>query len=1127
MFGRWLGAAWTALAALAAGGALQCARAETVTLDFDPPGFQAGQALGRVADIGFFGSPQVFQPSGVATQSPPLALHTPAWCDSPACPAAGFGLSMILYRPATRLSVRLGSEAPPPSASFCFPEGTDCGVWARLVGTHDGVPIADSRDVKLYDAGTGQAPITHELSVSDPSGRINGAVIWVGRGTFAHDGDNNPGRVQLDHLVVDFVDGAPPPPPPLPSAPTVQITGPFGPLSAPYRFQVTGNFTATGGLYALCLRLNEAVPTSEAYCANNVVFGTGGSENTFTAQMFAPSLLPTGNVVNTEIFDLAGQSSRTSFPLQAAPPPPPSISLSTPRPGVWTPTPTTASGFVVTSGRPAGFCVRTSLSTVYVPAPALADCQDQRFVDNGGNFAGVPITLSPGVQDVWGFVYDAFGQVGHALVQGTVPGNLRITGVEIGQGSQILDAPNTSSQYGGVQLVQDLPTVVRVFGGASSGGPFPNVNATLQGFYQDPHSGETLLGTLMPDNGTVTLAAGPPVAPLDQRADPDGGFVFTLPSDWTDHGAIRLEAKINVVGFGPTYPECAGCDGDDVVDVTNIGFRQPFAQAMISPIALRWTDNDGVMHEPDDPETVFQVLRALAPFTPQNLTIQPYQQVIDVDVDSFAGGVAKDGTCDNSCGQNLVAITADIALLGQQGSTIGISTAVVRGWTTLEPVGLAWQEVSIASTSTAFAEPLKLQVAHEIFHQFHYLHASGACFDAATQPWEPWPPDQHGRMQGMGLDRRPDSGGQTGTYWVAVDRDPPNDAYDIMSYCAPGHPSWLSPHNWSHLGQDLPFFNALCTKDLCTQGMAAPGNSASRVMAAQGADGRWAILNVRRLDGPAALRSKAAPTLRFIGRDRSGVVVTSALAEAHQGFDRGTAQLAVAELPAVDLGSIALEVDGKEVARRTASAHAPSVELVPLDLKPDIHTGQVRVNWRTADADGDRVGVRVDYAEDGKRFHTIGWSGHPGGMNLPLRLFSASKTARLRLVASDGMNEASVISAPFVSPGEPPDVEILEPANDLQMRSTGVLNLTGQGFDDRGQPIPGKDLRWTLDGAPWGESGYVRTLIQPSPGRHVITLTGKDRFGRATLAQRTVEVVDGGMKPTHPAPILKPLAVTH
>jgi hypothetical protein len=301
-------------------------------------------------------------------------------------------------------------------------------------------------------------------------------------------------------------------------------------------------------------------------------------------------------------------------------------------------------------------------------------------------------------------------------------------------------------------------------------------------------------------------------------------------------------------------------------------------------------------------------------------------------------------------------------------------------------------------------------------------------------------------------------------------------------------------------------------------------------MAVQGADGGWAILNVRRLEGLAVLRTGKPTNVRFVGRDRSGAVIASATAQAHAGFDGGKAQLAVAELPAGELGSVALEVDGKEVARRSASAHAPSVELAGVpDLKPDLRTGQVRVNWRAADADGDRVGVRVDYAQDGKSFRTIGWSGRPDGMNLPLRLFSASKNARLRLVASDGMNEAMVISAPFVSPGAPPIVQILAPAHDLQMLSSGVLNLTGQGFDDRSQAIAAKDLRWTLDGAPWGESGAERTLIQPAPGRHVITLTGRDRQGRTTQAQRVVDVADGGMKVAHVTPKPMPLAqpVTH
>jgi hypothetical protein len=90
------------------------------------------------------------------------------------------------------------------------------------------------------------------------------------------------------------------------------------------------------------------------------------------------------------------------------------------------------------------------------------------------------------------------------------------------------------------------------------------------------------------------------------------------------------------------------------------------------------------------------------------------------------------------------------------------------------------------------------------------------------------------------------------------------------------------------------------------------------------------------------------------------------------------------------------------------------------------------------------------------------------------------------------------------------------------MLSTGVLNLTGAAFDDRGQVISAKYLRWALDGAPWGNDGAARTLIQPAPGRHVITFQAKDRLGRVNLTRRVVDVTDGGIKRIHPRP--KPVA---
>jgi hypothetical protein len=1105
------------------------ARAETVVIDFDPPAFAEGQVLDWVGDVGFFGSPEVFRPT-VATKTPPQALRSRNWCATPDCSDGVNALSITLRRSASKVSLMIGSETPPPSAVFCIPEGTDCGVWARLIGFHDGQPIVDSGDVKLYDAGNLSAAMTQELTVSDTYGRITSVLLSVGKGTFSHDAAN-PGRPQIDHLEVDFIDGAPPPPPPPPPAPSVQILQPTAPISAPYRFDVSGTWSAPAGLLALCIRLNEEPPADFNHCPNNVVF----DGDKFWVELYAASLPPVGNQVNAAIFDLAGRRVTASFNLSVGAPPKPSISLYTPQSGVLVPGATPkASGFVVASGPPAGFCIRVVQPAALILTPPLASCQDQHFVGADGRFSNVSMdALEPGSSDVYAFVYDQWGQFGLTVAHVTVPADLRISGLEITQGSQYLN-PQLGGAYDGVQLVQGLPTIVRVFAGAVDGGTFPNVNATLEGFYViSPQSGERSLGTLLPDNGARTLATITPLLTPDQRVDPNGAYVFTLPTSWTQQGAIHLRAQVNHPGFGPTVLECAGCDANNVVDVTDIGFRQPFSQQEISPVAVRWKDAAGSVKDPPDPETAFSDLRALAPLSPANLTIHPYVAEVDAGVADLPGGISTTGDCDPTCRALVWSFVGGYGTTGHSGLATGVTTASVRGLTNAYVTDHGIPLVAITSTTYGVA-PLKLQVAHEVFHQLHYLHASKACQGGDGQPYESWPADQTGRLHGVGLDRRANSGG-TGTYAVVVDRDTPNDAYDIMSYCAPNHPMWLSPRNWDDFGKDLPSGADSCYGDVCAGdaawvallflgtsflGPEPAGAVGTHVVALRREDGRWTILDAHRRNRPSVQpKPSATANVRFITHDQSGNETASVVADAIEVFDAPGLRVASADLPTTDVASILLEVDGHEAVRRIASPHPPTIAMSDLPkLTPDGQNGQVRLRWRAAAAEGGPVSVRVDYAEDGRHFRTIGFGANPEGMSLPLRLFSAAKAARLRLTANDGLNEAQWISAPFASRGAPPSAAILQPAEDVRMLSTGVLNLAGAGFDDRAEPIADNNVRWTLDGRPWGKGGASRSLVQPAPGRHVVTFTVRDRLGRRASAERVVNVSDGGIHPAHPRP---------
>jgi hypothetical protein len=1100
------------------------ARGATETLEFDPPAFQNGQLLSWVGNVGFLGNAKVFQPASVTTQTPPYALGAPDWCEGPACTNGASRLGILLKKKASEISLRIGSEITPSAKFFCFPEGTDCGVYARLVAYDGANIIIDTRDVKLYDAGSTigfGAPITRELKVSDPYGRISGAVLFVGSGTFSHD-NGNPGRVQIDSLSVTFVEGAPPPPPEAPAAPTITFLQPSVPITYPYRFNIEGTWTAPAGLLALCVRVNEPIPVLNSSCTNNANL----SGSNFWMEAYLPSMNQTGNVVNVGIVDLLGRKVTASHVITPAAPPPPIVSIYSPIAGTWSPSggafpPLSGSAWI--SGAVSGFCVRYSAPASPLTTPTAAQCTEVSKINATGQFSNITLDvtkLSSGPNDVSVFVFDSWGQQGHATVHGVVPANLRVSGVEVTQGSQTFAMNPTSGNYYGTELTSGLPTIVRVFASASAGGPFPGVNATLEGFVADlRHGGEKSLGLLLPDNGKQSVSTGPFIAPLSERAKPDSAFVFTLPTDWTSHGFLRLRAVLNNPAFSGAITECSACNQDNEVNVTQIGFKGPMAVGMISPVAIRWHDQNDAFKDPPPVEAVFKELRPLLPVADATLVVRPYVGRVDMGNTTFSTStppwmIDRAGNCTGACSNQVFGAVSSFA--PQPGLLIGITDASLRGLTMPVPYfnfnGVGIDNVAMASTTFNIA-PLKLQVSHEILHQFGYLHASGAC-GANTQLSEPWPPDLRGRLQGIGIDRRTGSGPVPGTYAIFADQASPADAYDVMSYCAPAVLSWLSPRYWDRFGQIIKWPATICLQGNCGSfGAPADSQPGLRVMAHRDAAGAWEIVSVT---GSLVPRSRGAVTgsAKLVGEDGNGRAIAEVLAEPAVIDDEPDGRWIVAELPAASLKSIALMVDGRQVASRKASSATPTITITsPSGATLPSDKQELALQWTAQDADNSPLLVRVAYSEDdGRSFRQIGVTTSAKGMELPLRFFSASPAARIRLTVNDGFNETQITTPAFVSAGTPPLATIINPAGDITLFSTATVNLTGAAFDDRGIPIKADQLQWSVDGAPIGAGSDV-LLPRLRPGQHTVEMRARDRLDRVGKMSRVLTVMDGGIEP--------------
>jgi hypothetical protein len=1107
------------------------ALAATVTLDFDAPEYSNGNSLSLVGDIGFRPAATVFTPTRVATFSGTQALKVSNVCTTPDCTNGAYRMEIRfgqplpvpanawLWRRADSVSMHIGADS---INSSCFPEGTNCSIYARLSGFDDqGNRVADSQDVFLLDAfsfagggGLG-APITREIHVNDPFARIVSVVLVYGKNTFSHDSTTTPlpGEPQIDHLVVNFPDTPPPTAQP-PSAPSVQISEPANASQRTYPFQtrLRGSVSVPGGLAAFCYRINGPPGAiSDVDCNNN---GDLKPDSTFDIPIADDALNAGANTLSVTAYDLWGRSASSAVNFTAQAPLPPQITIWSPHDFQWfdATNPNYLSGSVYTVGRLQGFCVLVDATA----APAPTACTQDLAAIQSGNPAYQPLnfgtSLAPqrftsGAHNVSVFAVDRWNQVGRADVTVNLPTDFRVVAMEISQGIQTPAIPlnvNGVAAYTGVRLRQGVPTVVRVFSNTPYGGSYCCASMLLAGFVPDPHLGEKQLGTLLPDSTPKALSTGALDVPLAMRADPNGGFVFTLPKDWTMQNGLRLKATLQLP---PSLHECATCGGNNDFSVTGINFEPPMS-LIIRPVALVWTNSAGVIVAPPSPAVTFAPTINISPLPSSSVTVLPYVGTIDVsDVVSSTGG------CRNFTSTCQDAVFGRVAVFGtydHPGFTIGVGAIDVGlEHLTIVQSGLNVATVPIAVANTA--NPLTA-VGHEFYHELSYFHASPGC--PPVDLFNLWPPDQQGFIHGVGLDRRKlrdSSGYWNGQYRILMPgtKNMPGgqtDYFDLMSYCATDETAWISVQNWNAFGGALP--NGLLPDSIFV------GDATATISQGAGSRREDAV----EVEGGALLLSAVidkAGTVSTFRAVRSGDWLLAHPFKSDYLFVvRDERQRVLARVPALVIpprghgsagtylnalvqakgaASIEIEHDGRAIGALKRSASYPAIKVSAPQAGASLARDEsLQVTWDVSDADGDALEIRIEYSSaPDKPFRLVFVGPNRGAWNLSGSLLEAATQGRLRLVASDGFNESEVVVGPITVRAAPPQLEILAPEAETTFPHTTPIRLQAAAFGNDLMPLPEKQLEWSIDGRGVG-SGVDLEVLDLKPGSHTAKVVARD-----------------------------------
>jgi hypothetical protein len=755
-----------------------------------------------------------------------------------------------------------------------------------------------------------------------------------------------------------------------------------------------------------------------------------------------------------------------------------------------------------------------------------------------------------------------------------------IVGIEVTQGIQTYDLPRGSSgttpvsgfpvAYSGVSLAAGGKTVVRVFANyrtaPSSASDAPDIQTVLHGYDQ---KGVELPGSpLLAISNTAPLVVGSNFVDDLTRDNPNSASIFVLPDTWAQ-GTIILKAQLNTV---PVLGGNPGVDtnlADDTFTLTNIAFTPTKEVGILEvPMTINW-NYPFTAGFPQAPETVYEETRNLLPIGETQFYTELSGYIIDIsDIASRPPDqrtASLNRLYDLADDDNLNLIGSGLAVVGVYNNPADVNSSFGNSGITSPPpvqhflgIGDTTERVSFITDTFRF----RTVAAHEFGHLLGRAHASAANNGGANgQVAEPWPPDQLGYLQGVGLDRRDYSIKFGGDSFEG--RLPALPAmYDFMSYAvkADDPHAWISTKGWQEEIGTLatgaagsgatplalqPARAAIAAQSVATTSTSSSAIPSLRVRGTVDANGNFQFAKVGVVQA-LATTSDSTSDYHLRVRDRRGHVYPDIpMDELTNELDESINTLNVSALcQQLDPNQID-EVEvvfGKTVlGRKVRSAHAPEVRL--LSVEPDItinpgkdphdpkdcdnhgsagkgnpSTGPAsgssgvmpgtatRIRWFATDADHDPLMTKIDFSGDGgNTWRPLFLGPNQNEAVLLSTQFTASSEARVRLRVNDGFNETTVVSKPFTAIGAPPRVTIRDPLDGSSAKAGGSLYLSGTATDDARQLIPGTSLTWSVGNLTLGTGKSISVSTLPV-GTNTLTLTAIDSRNRISTATVTITI---------------------
>jgi hypothetical protein len=198
--------------------------------------------------------------------------------------------------------------------------------------------------------------------------------------------------------------------------------------------------------------------------------------------------------------------------------------------------------------------------------------------------------------------------------------------------------------------------------------------------------------------------------------------------------------------------------------------------------------------------------------------------------------------------------------------------------------------------------------------------------------------------------------------------------------------------------------------------------------------------------------------------------------------------------PLTPIARIAILHDAAMIGYVDATPNPPTAAIVSPAGGETFASPTVTFDWTASDVDGGPLWSAVLYsADDGASWNTLAVDVTDTDLTIDRSALTASTTARVRVLVSDGVNVAMATSAQFTVTNTGPAVAILSPTTGQTFTGAETIQLEANAVD-REDGVIGDSIQWSssLDGVLGSGAELTLSASDLTPGTHTLTASATD-----------------------------------